>query len=267
MRSWSAAHRRRGEETNVDKPSDVDPIETREWLEALEGVLEVEGEERLHFLLEQLLGEARAKGARVPYSATTAYLNTLAPDREVHHPGDRAIEHRIRSFIRWNALAIVLRANKESSELGGHIASFQSAATLYDTGFMHFWHGATESHGGDLIYIQGHCSPGIYARAFVEGRLSEQQLDRFRQEVDGPGSQLLPASLADARLLAVPDRLDGPRPDHGHLPGAIPEIPARSRAGRDRDRARSGRSWATARPTSPRAWAPSRWPAARSSTT
>jgi pyruvate dehydrogenase E1 component len=166
---------------------DTDPTETREWVDALEGVIEVEGPERARYLLERVLDSARQKGAPVPYSANTPYLNTIRPEKEERHPGDRAIEHRIRSFIRWNALAIVLRANKHSSELGGHIASFQSAATLYDVGFMHFWHAPSANHDGDLIYIQGHSSPGIYARAFLEGRLTEDQLLQFRQEVDGTG--------------------------------------------------------------------------------
>jgi len=166
---------------------DTDPTETREWVDALEGVIEVEGAERARYLLEHVLDRARRKGAPVPYSANTPYLNTISPENEERHPGDRAIEHRVRSFIRWNALAIVLRANKHSSELGGHIASFQSAATLYDVGFMHFWHAPSANHGGDLVYIQGHSSPGIYARAFLEGRFTEEQLLNFRQEVDGKG--------------------------------------------------------------------------------
>ena len=166
---------------------DVDPTETREWLDALEGVIEVEGPERARYLLERVLDSARRKGAPVPYSANTPYLNTIPLERQDRNPGDRAIEHRIRSFIRWNALAIVLQANKHSSELGGHIASFQSAATLYDVGFMHFWHAPSANHGGDLVYIQGHSSPGIYARAFLEGRITEEQLLQFRQEVDGKG--------------------------------------------------------------------------------
>ena len=127
----------------MDRTTDSDPVETREWREGLESVLAFEGPERAHYLLGELMHEARRKGAPVPYSANTPYLNTIPPDREAPHPGDRAIEHRIRSYIRWNALAIVLRANKESSELGGHIASFQSSALLYDTGFMHFWHAPT----------------------------------------------------------------------------------------------------------------------------
>src|SRR6266581_7140662 len=155
-------------------PNDLDPVETREWLDSLDSVLEFDGADRAYFLLDELIGEARRNGAPVPYSANTPYLNTIAPDREQRHPGDRAVEHAIRSMIRWNAVAIVLRANKESSELGGHIASFQSAATLYDIGFGHFWHAPSANHGGDLIYMQGHSAPGIYARAFVEGRLSEE---------------------------------------------------------------------------------------------
>ncbi len=171
----------------MDTIRDVEPLETREWLDALTSVLEFEGPERTHFLLSELDAEARRKGAPVPYSANTPYLNTIPPDREARHPGDRPLEQRIRSLNRWNALAIVLRANKESSELGGHIASFQSAATLYDIGFNHFWRAPSAHHGGDLIYIQGHSSPGIYARAFLEGRLTEEQLLNFRQEVDGKG--------------------------------------------------------------------------------
>ncbi len=167
---------------------DLDPAETREWVDALDSVMTFEGTDRAFFLLDEVIAEARRKGAPVPYSATTPYLNTIPPDKEDRlHPRDRAIEHRIRSLIRWNALAIVLRANEESSELGGHIASFQSAATLYDIGFQHFFHAPTGQHGGDLLFIQGHSSPGIYARSFVEGRLTEEQLKKFRMEVDGGG--------------------------------------------------------------------------------
>jgi pyruvate dehydrogenase E1 component len=171
---------------------DSDPLETQEWRDALDGVLEVEGTQRAQFLLQEVLQEARRKGAPVPYSANTPYLNTIPPQHQVPHPGDRAIEHRIRSIIRWNAAAMVLRANKESSELGGHIASFQSAATLYDVGFMWFWHAPSAEHGGDLVYYQGHSSPGMYARAFLEGRLSEEQLRHFRQEVDRTGLSSYP---------------------------------------------------------------------------
>ncbi|MBV9775945.1 MAG: pyruvate dehydrogenase (acetyl-transferring), homodimeric type [Acetobacteraceae bacterium] len=176
----------------MDALRDADPVETQEWRQALDSVLAFEGAERAQFLLEELADEARRQGAPVPYSANTPYLNTIRPDQEERHPGDRVVEHRIRSLIRWNALATVLRANKESSELGGHIASFQSAATLYDVGFMHFWHGATERHGGDLVFMQGHSSPGFYARAFLEGRLTEERMLNFRQEVDGKGLSSYP---------------------------------------------------------------------------
>jgi len=171
---------------------DSDPAETAEWREALASVLAFEGPDRASFLLGELIAEAQRAGVEVPFSATTPYVNTIRPDQETPHPGDRTIEHRIRSLVRWNAIAIIMRANKTSSELGGHIASFQSAATLYDAGFMHFWHGATEEHGGDLVYLQGHSSPGFYARAFLEGRLTEEQLIRFRQEFTGGGLSSYP---------------------------------------------------------------------------
>ena len=171
----------------MDIHRDPDPQETTEWLDSLKAVVAVRGPERANFLLGQLLEEARRDGLFIPQTLTTAYKNTIPPEREIAFPGNRDVEHRIRSVIRWNAVAIILRANKESSELGGHIASFQSAATLYDIGFGHFWHAATEDHGGDLIYFQGHASPGIYARAYIEGRLTEEQLLNYRQEVDGKG--------------------------------------------------------------------------------
>jgi len=171
---------------------DLDPEETREWLDSLEAVIDAEGVDRAHFLLEQLITTARLRGTYLPYNANTPYLNTIPTDRQPHYPGDREIERRISSIIRWNALAMVVRANQHSSELGGHIASFQSAATLYDIGFGHFWRAPAENHGGDIIYIQGHSSPGIYARAFVEGRLTEQQMLNFRREVDGHGLSSYP---------------------------------------------------------------------------
>ncbi len=166
---------------------DADSLETQEWIDALEAVINEEGTERAHYLLNQLIDKARRSGAYLPYKLTTAYLNTIPAAVEEQSPGDSAIEWRIRSLIRWNALAMVLRANQKSTELGGHIASFASAATLYDVGFNHFWHAPTADHGGDLVYIQGHSAPGVYARAYLEGRLSEDQLDTFRQEADSPG--------------------------------------------------------------------------------
>ena len=171
---------------------DVDPTETQEWIEALDGVLAHEGPERAHYLLEQLVDSARRSGAYIPYSPNTAYLNTIPASQEEKSPGDAAIEWRIRSIVRWNAMAMVVRANRISTELGGHIASFASAATLYDVGFNHFWHAPSENHGGDLVFIQGHSAPGIYARAFLEGRISEDQLTKFRQEVGGHGLSSYP---------------------------------------------------------------------------
>jgi pyruvate dehydrogenase E1 component len=176
----------------VPMQTDTDAQETQEWLDALSAVIQQEGPERAHYLIEKQIELARAAGIGVPYSANTAYVNTIPPDREVRSPGDHAIEDRIRSYVRWNALAMVLRANKGDSNLGGHIASFASAATLYDVGYNHFWHAPSENHGGDLVYMQGHSSPGIYARAFMLGRLSAEQMDHFRREVDGKGLSSYP---------------------------------------------------------------------------
>jgi pyruvate dehydrogenase E1 component len=173
-------------------PRDTDAQETGEWLDALEAVMEREGPPRAHYLLERLIDQARRNGAYLPYSANTAYLNTIPPGAEEQMPGDFELEYRIHSMVRWNAMMQVLRAGKKDLELGGHIASFQSAATLYDVGFNHFWHAPTDKHGGDLVYMQGHSSPGIYARAYLEGRLTETQLDGFRQEVDGKGISSYP---------------------------------------------------------------------------
>jgi pyruvate dehydrogenase E1 component len=170
----------------MDSLKDVDATETQEWVDSIRAVVQYRGPERAQFLLGKVAGESSRRGAPF-FSANTPYVNTILPEHEEKSPGDYAIEHRIRSAIRWNAVAIILRANKESSELGGHIASFQSSALLYDIGFGHFWRAPSEQHGGDLIFVQGHVSPGIYARAYVEGRLSEQQLLNYRQETEGKG--------------------------------------------------------------------------------
>jgi pyruvate dehydrogenase E1 component len=166
---------------------DADPQETREWLEALDAVIAKGGEARAHFLLEQLIALGHRAGINIPYSATTDYINTIPADQQPIAPGDYEIEHTIRAYARWNAMAMVLRANQDDSGLGGHIASYASAATLYDVGFNHFWHAPTDSHGGDLVFSQGHSAPGVYARAFMLGRLTEEQMDNFRREVDGKG--------------------------------------------------------------------------------
>ena len=169
------------------KENDLDPQETQEWVEAMEAVVERDGFERAQFLLRELADHAVLSGVGSPYSANTPYLNTIPPELEVRSKGDQELEHKIRSIIRWNAVVMVMRANRDSSDLGGHIASFASSATLYDVGFNHFWQAAGKDHGGDLVFFQGHSAPGIYARAFVEGRLTEEQMDNFRRESDGKG--------------------------------------------------------------------------------
>ena len=180
----------------ITAANDEDTLETQEWLDALEAVLDREGPERAHYLLERLIDVARRSGAYIPFSPNTAYVNTIPPHMEPAHPGKLDLEARIRSYIRWNAMAMVVRANRlhpaDGGDLGGHIASFASLATMIETGQNHFWHGETESRGGDLVYFQGHSSPGVYARAFLEGRLSEDQLNHFRQEVDGKGLSSYP---------------------------------------------------------------------------
>ncbi len=172
--------------------NDIDPDETNEWCEALTAVMEADGAERAHYLLEQLIDQARRSGINLPYSAATAYINTIPPYLQAKIPGDMEIEHRIRSWIRWNAAAMVVKANRKSPELGGHIATFASSATLYDVGFNHFWQAPTHEHGGDLVYFQGHAAPGVYARAYLEGRFTDEQLDNFRQEVNSNGLSSYP---------------------------------------------------------------------------
>jgi len=172
--------------------NDPDPTETREWIESLSAVIDREGAPRAHQLLEGMVEVTRRAGAHLPFQPTTEYINTIPPHVEAKSPGDAAMEWRIRSIIRWNALAMVVRANRKPGDLGGHIASFASAATLYDVGFNHFWRGPDGDHPGDVIAVQGHSSPGIYARSYLEGRLTEDQLDNFRMEVDGRGISSYP---------------------------------------------------------------------------
>ncbi len=175
----------------ADPQNDGDAEETAEWLGALDGVITHVGTDRAHFLIQQQIEFARVNGEHLPFSASTPYINSIPTEKQKKIPGDQAIEHTIRSYTRWNAIAMVLRAGKETN-VGGHIASFASAATLYDVGFNHFWNAASDAHGGDLIFFQGHSSPGIYARAFLEGRLSVPQLENFRQEVGGQGMPSYP---------------------------------------------------------------------------
>lgn len=175
-----------GEPLDTNHGVDADPQETREWQEALASVIEREGAERAHFLIQQMIAQAREEGINIPYSATTAYINTIPADRQPPYPGDPDIEIRIRNYIRWNAMAMVVRANRNTN-VGGHIASFASQAALYDVGFNWFWRAQNETQRGDLIFFQGHSIPGVYARAFLMDLLTEDQLNHFRQEVDGKG--------------------------------------------------------------------------------
>ncbi|WP_407352986.1 pyruvate dehydrogenase (acetyl-transferring), homodimeric type [Luteimonas sp. R10] len=172
--------------------NDPDPTETREWVESLKAVIDADGPGRAHQLLDNMVELTRRAGAHLPFAPTTEYINTIPPHLEPRMPGDAQLEWRIRSIIRWNAMAMVVRANRKPGDLGGHIASFASSATLYDVGFNHFWRGPEGEHPGDLLYVQGHSSPGIYARSFLEGRFDESQLDHFRMEVDGRGISSYP---------------------------------------------------------------------------
>ena len=181
----------RPENAEMPVDQDTDPQETQEWQDALTGVIEHEGTDRAHFLIEQMIAQAREEGIDIPYSATTEYINTIPADRQPKYPGDADIEIRIRNYIRWNAMAMVVRANRDSN-VGGHIASFASSAALYDVGFNWFWRAQTENHGGDLIFFQGHSIPGVYSRAFLMDRLTEEQLNNFRQEVGGKGLSSYP---------------------------------------------------------------------------
>jgi len=177
---------------DASKIEDSDPDETREWLESMDSVLRVHGAERAHYLLERVIDFTRRSGAHLPFKPNTAYVNTIATVQEQEYPGDRALERRIEAYIRWNAMAMVVQANRQSSEYGGHISSYASAATLYEVGFNHFWRGPDADHRGDMVFIQGHSSPGIYARAYLEGRLSEDNLRHFREELTGPGLSSYP---------------------------------------------------------------------------
>ena len=174
-------------QASAPQKPDLDPQETREWVESISAVIAADGAERAHFLLERMVDETRRAGGHLPFPLTTEYVNTIPPGLEAKSPGDAELEWKIRSILRWNAAAMVVHANRKPGELGGHIASFASSATLYDVGFNHFWRSPSDQHPGDLLYIQGHSSPGIYARAFLEGRLNADQLDHFRMEVDGHG--------------------------------------------------------------------------------
>ena len=180
------------EKTQLLNNDDIDPLETQDWIESLSAVVAKDGNQRAHFLIKELINKAYREGANIPYTQNTPYINTIPPEAEIKSNGDQNIERRIRSLIRWNAAAMVVRANKKFPELGGHIGTFASAATLYDVGMNHFWRAKNNKFGGDLVYFQGHSAPGMYARAFLEGRLNEKQLDSFRQEVKPGGLSSYP---------------------------------------------------------------------------
>ncbi|QMV73860.1 pyruvate dehydrogenase (acetyl-transferring), homodimeric type [Comamonas piscis] len=184
------------EQKAVNGPTRTDGQETREWMDALSAVIDREGAEYAHSLIEQLLEHARQNSVDLPFSAKTGYVNTIETEQEARSPGNLEIEQRLRAYMRWNAMAMVVKANRihppEGGDLGGHIGSFASLASMFGAGFNHFWHAESENHGGDCLYIQGHVSPGIYARAYLEGRISEEQLLNFRQEVDGKGLSSYP---------------------------------------------------------------------------
>ncbi len=183
---------KRNEKIEIVKNGDIDPIETNEWMESLSAVLERDGKHRAQFLIKKLIDHSYKEGSDLVLSRNTPYINTISPEEETKSPGDQNIERKIRSLIRWNAAAMVVRANKKNPELGGHIGTFASAATLYDVGMNHFWRAKNNKFGGDLIYFQGHSAPGMYARAFLEGRITEKELDKFRQEVNPGGLSSYP---------------------------------------------------------------------------
>ena len=208
----------------------LEALETREWLDSLDDVLKHGGPARVGSLLRELGIHAQKSGVRLPFTANTPYINTINADEQVPYPGSREIERRIKSIVRWNAMAMVVRANKLEDGIGGHISTFASSATLYEVGYNHFFRGRDNGNEGDVVYFQGHGSPGIYARAFLEGRLDAGTADQLPPRVQpGRRAVVVSASVADAGFLGIPDRLDGPRPDHGDLPGALQSLPRRSR--------------------------------------
>tara|TARA_Y100000780_G_C13574469_1_gene374253 strand:- start:26 stop:727 length:702 start_codon:yes stop_codon:yes gene_type:complete len=173
--------------SKYNDPRDSDPLETREWIESIDDALEEHGDDRTRFLLKTLIDYAQTHGARMPFNTRTPFINTILPDQEPEYPGDRELERRIKSLVRWNAMAMVTKANSETHGIGGHISTYASAANLYEVAFQHFFKGPQCSSGSDLVFFQGHASPGIYARAFLEGRLSEEHLHNFRRELSASG--------------------------------------------------------------------------------
>ncbi len=210
---------------------DIDPDETQEWIDSLDAVLDEKGRTRARYIMLKLIERARQQQVGVPSLTATDYINTIPPEREPWFPGDEDVEREMRRYIRWNAAIMVHRAQRPGIGVGGHISTYASAATLYEVGMNHFFRGKDHPGGGDQIYFQGHASPGMYARSFLEGHLTEDQLDGFRQEKShrrrrqGRGHPVLPPPPAAPQLLGVPDGVDGHRPDERHLPGAVQQVP------------------------------------------
>ena len=210
---------------------DRDPEETAEWIESFDDLVESQGTERAQFIVRSLLQRAGAKSVGVPMVTTTDYVNTIPVDQEPEFAGDEDFERRYRNYMRWNAAVIVHRAQRSDVGVGGHISTYAGAATLYEVGLNHFFRGHDHPGGGDQVFFQGHASPGMYARAYLEGRLDRGGPGRLPPgEVEGTARPaLVPAPAADAGLLAVPDRVHGPRPDERDLPGAVQPVPAQPR--------------------------------------
>ena len=247
----------------------VEVLETREWLDSLDYVLSQGGPERAGRLLQQLsLHARRAAGVNLPFTATTPYQNTIASRQQPPFPGSQEMERRIKSLVRWNALAMVVRANKIESGIGGHISTFASAATLYEVAFNHFLQARTESGDRDLVYFQGHAAPGMYSRAYLEGRIPKEKLQNFRRELKaGGGLSSYPHPWLMPDFWEFPTVSMGLGSDPGHLPGAIYSLSGKSRVEEGHRRQSLGVSWATARWMSRNLWAPSRWRRASASTT
>jgi hypothetical protein len=252
-------------------PTEYEKVENQEWLESLDYVLSHGGHERVQELLRLLEVHAHRLGVRIPFAATTPYINTIHHSQQPDYPGDLDMERRIRSLVRYNAMAMVVRANKKDDPggggVGGHLATFASAASLYDVAFNHFFRARTEDSSGDQIFFQGHASPGMYARAFLEGRLDEENCSTSAASCSLSRAKFVSAPVADAGFLAVPHGLDGLGADSVDLPGAVQPLPAEPGLEEHRQARASILSSATASATSRKRWAPSRWRGARSWTT
>ena len=221
--------------------SDSNPTETAEWLDSLESILRTEGPDRARYVLARLMESAREAGYLPDQILATDYVNTIPVEHEPDYPGDLEMEDRISDIVRWNAAVMVSRANVHHPSLGGHLSTYASSAVLYDVGFHHFFRGKEAQRSGDQVYVQGHAAPGLYARSFLEGRITADQMDAFRRESEPQGRPLVvPPPPSHARVLGVPHRLDGARPDRLHLPGALQPLHAGARHPRGTRVARLG---------------------------